>query len=201
MVVYQPISSSPNQPSRLQQWSSETRYTQNPSFQNYLSLLVTPEGTSLNNWKPKQKQLLTNILPATVIKDKSLTAIFSFEIKEPTETPLFSKATLEEKPITVIYTDVKIDGQFIKLILDSGSAGSIITRQLMDQLGCQVDRAASARIITTNRTTKTPIGEIDALPIEVNGIIVPIKILIMKATQYQALVGNNWLSKTHVMLN
>ncbi|KAG9284517.1 hypothetical protein G9A89_014121 [Geosiphon pyriformis] len=36
-----------------------------------------------------------------------------------------------------MYTDVKVDGQFIKLILDSKSAGSIITKQLMDQLGRQ----------------------------------------------------------------
>ncbi|KAG9292976.1 hypothetical protein G9A89_016338 [Geosiphon pyriformis] len=48
---------------------------------------------------------------------------------------LFSKVTLEEKLITAIYTDVKVDGHFIKLILDSGSAGSIITKQLMNQLG------------------------------------------------------------------
>ncbi|KAG9299964.1 hypothetical protein G9A89_009692 [Geosiphon pyriformis] len=139
MVVHQPTLSSPNQPFRSQQWSSGTEYTQNPSSQNYLSLLVTPEGTSPNNQKPKQKQSLTNILPATVMEDESLAAIFLFEIKEPTETLLFSGAALEEKPITAMYMNAKIDGQFIKLILDSGSAGSIITRQLMDQLGRQVD--------------------------------------------------------------
>ncbi|KAG9301057.1 hypothetical protein G9A89_015793 [Geosiphon pyriformis] len=94
------------------------------------------ESASPNNWEPKQKQLLTNILPAIVMEDESLAAIFSFEIKELTETPLFSEAALEEKPITVIYTDAKIDNQSIKLILDSGLASSIITRQLMDQLDC-----------------------------------------------------------------
>ncbi|KAG9305504.1 hypothetical protein G9A89_006474 [Geosiphon pyriformis] len=48
-------------------------------------------------------------------------------------------AALEEKPITAMYTDAKIDGHPIKFILNSGSAGSIITKQLMNQLGCQVD--------------------------------------------------------------
>ncbi|KAG9290036.1 hypothetical protein G9A89_010342 [Geosiphon pyriformis] len=166
--------------SGLRQWNSEAGYTQNPSSQNYLSLLITPEDASSNNWKPKQKQPLTsNIPPATIIEDKSLAAIFLFEIKELTKTSLFSGATLEEKPIMVMYTDAKIDGQSIKLILDT----------------------ASARIITTDGVTKTPIGKIDALPIEVNDIIIPIKILIMEATQYQVLVGNDWLFKTHVMLN
>ncbi|KAG9290365.1 hypothetical protein G9A89_007096 [Geosiphon pyriformis] len=52
-----------------------------------------------------------------------------------------------------------------------------------------------------DRTTKTPIGEIDDFSIEVNGIIVPIKVLVMEATQYQALVGNDWLSKTNTTLD
>ncbi|KAG9303549.1 hypothetical protein G9A89_018445 [Geosiphon pyriformis] len=52
-----------------------------------------------------------------------------------------------------------------------------------------------------NGVTMTSIGKIDDLPIEINGIIVPIKVFIMEATQYQALVGNNWLSKTNTTLN
>ncbi|KAG9288705.1 hypothetical protein G9A89_004324 [Geosiphon pyriformis] len=100
-----------------------------------------------------------------------------------------------------MYTDVKVDGHLIKLILDSSSAGSIITQQLMDQLGCRVDWAASACIITADGVTKTPIGKIDDFPFEINGIITFIKVLVMKATQYQALIGNNWLSKTNTVLN
>ncbi|KAG9306270.1 hypothetical protein G9A89_016174 [Geosiphon pyriformis] len=157
---------------KSQQWNLGTKYTQNPNSQNYLSLLVTSEDASPNTQEPNQKQpLISNILPTTIIEDESLTAIFPFEIEEPLETSLFSGATLEKKPITVMYTDAKIDGQSIKLILDSGSAGSIITRQLIDQLA-----------------TKTSIGEIDVLLIEVNSIIVLIKILVMEATQYQALL-------------
>ncbi|KAG9301714.1 hypothetical protein G9A89_016785 [Geosiphon pyriformis] len=46
-----------------------------------------------------------------------------------------------------------------------------------------------------------PIGEIDNFSIEVNDIITPIKVLVIEATQYQALVGNDWLSKNNVVLN
>ncbi|KAG9297008.1 hypothetical protein G9A89_008594 [Geosiphon pyriformis] len=176
--------------------------TQNPNSQNYLSLLVTPEDTIPSNPKtnPIQK-LISNILPATVTENKTLAAIFPFEFKETTPVLLFSGAALEKKPITAIYTDAKVDSHSIKLILDSGSAGSIITRQLMDQLGCQVDHAASAYIITVDRATKTPIGEIDDFLFKINGIIIPIKVLVMEATQYQALMSNNWLLKTHATLD
>ncbi|KAG9286365.1 hypothetical protein G9A89_014531 [Geosiphon pyriformis] len=144
----------------------------------------------------------TNIIPpATISSDESLAAIFPFELKENTTIPLFSGAALEEKPITAMYTDARVDGHLIKLILDSGSAGSIITRQLMDQLGHRVDRAASARIITANGVTKTLIGKINNFLFEVNGIMTPIKVLVMEATQYQALVDNDWLSKANATLD
>ncbi|KAG9284833.1 hypothetical protein G9A89_003756 [Geosiphon pyriformis] len=123
-------------------------------------------------------------LPATVTNDKSLATIFPFEIEESSSTLLFSGAALDEKPITAMYTDAKIDGQSIKLILNSGLAST-----------------ASARIITANETTKTPIGKIDDFLFKVNGIVTPIKVLVMEATQYQALIGNNWLSKVNATLD
>ncbi|KAG9291299.1 hypothetical protein G9A89_021801 [Geosiphon pyriformis] len=100
-----------------------------------------------------------------------------------------------------MYTDTKVDGHSIKLILDSKLAGSIITRQFINQLGYQVDCTTSARIIIAYRMTKTPIGEIDNLPIKVNGIIVPIKVLVIETTQYQTLIGDDWLSKTNIILD
>ncbi|KAG9306104.1 hypothetical protein G9A89_016008 [Geosiphon pyriformis] len=188
MVVHQPIPSFFSQ-TRSRQQNSGAGNPQNPNFQNYLSLLVTPEDTSPSNQELTQKQqtCISNISPATVTNDESLDAIFLFELEEPSTMPLFSGTVLEEKPITTMYINAKIDGHYIKLILDSGSAGSIITQQLMDQLGCRVDRAASARIIMADEMTKTLISKIDDLPIEINGIIVPIKVLIMEATQCQAL--------------
>ncbi|KAG9298856.1 hypothetical protein G9A89_015877 [Geosiphon pyriformis] len=145
IVVYQLIPSSSTQPLELCQQSLGNKYTQNLSSQNYLSLLVTPEDASSSKIKPNQsKPFTSNILPATITNDKLLAAIFSFEVKEPSQTPLFSRAALEKKLITAMYTDVKVDGHSIKLILNSGLADSIITRQLIDQLGHQVDQAASA---------------------------------------------------------
>ncbi|KAG9301402.1 hypothetical protein G9A89_018074 [Geosiphon pyriformis] len=152
--------------------------------------LPKPEFPTLfKSSETNQQPILTsNILPATITENESLNTIFLFELKEMLSTPLFSGVTLKEKPITAMYTNAKVDGHFIKLILDSRSADSIITKQLIDQLSCQVDQTASAKIITADEATKIPIGEIDDFPIEVNSIIVPIKVLVMKATQYQALV-------------
>ncbi|KAG9296605.1 hypothetical protein G9A89_015197 [Geosiphon pyriformis] len=74
-----------------------------------------------------------------------------------------------------LYTDARVREINIKLILNSRSAGSIITKQLINQLGCQVDCAATAWIITADGNTKTPIGEIDNFPFKINRIQIPTK--------------------------
>ncbi|KAG9296975.1 hypothetical protein G9A89_001766 [Geosiphon pyriformis] len=44
----------------------------------------------------------------TVINDKLLAVIFPFKFEKPSQTPLFSKAALEKKTITAMYTDAKL---------------------------------------------------------------------------------------------
>ncbi|KAG9292196.1 hypothetical protein G9A89_023916 [Geosiphon pyriformis] len=100
---------------------------------------------------------------------------------------MFSGAALDKKcPITAMYTEATVNNTPIKLILDSGSAGSIVTLQLVNQLGFKVDCAATFQIITADGSTKLPYGEIDSFPFEINGIVIPTKVLVMDATQYQA---------------
>ncbi|KAG9289113.1 hypothetical protein G9A89_022422 [Geosiphon pyriformis] len=158
IVVYQLIPSSFYQQSEFHQWNLGTDPTQNPNFQHYLSLLMTPEdATSSNQGIEQQQQPPTNNIPsATITENESL--------DEPSDTLLFNGAVLEEKLITAMYTNAKIDGHFIKLILDSVSG------------------------LSPRMEPPKPIGEINNFSIEVNGIIVPIKVLVMEATQYQALV-------------
>ncbi|KAG9303261.1 hypothetical protein G9A89_013587 [Geosiphon pyriformis] len=80
-----------------------------------------------------------------------------------------------------LYTNTRVGEIDIKLILDN--------------------YAATAQIITANGNTKTPIEEIDNFLFKINGIQISTKVLIMEATQYQALVGNDWLSKVNAILD
>ncbi|KAG9290762.1 hypothetical protein G9A89_011725 [Geosiphon pyriformis] len=129
------------------------------------SLPTNPQFINTTIWFSSVE--FNNIPLVTVTNNKTLATIFPFKLKETTMVPLFSRAALEKKPITAIYTDVKVDGHLIKLILDSESTDSH-----------QVNRAANTRIIIADGTTKTSIGKINDFPIEVNGIIIPIKLVI-----------------------
>ncbi|KAG9300767.1 hypothetical protein G9A89_023565 [Geosiphon pyriformis] len=185
-----------------------TNQQTNPNYQNYQQIYLNiPEnliignndGRNINRTKNSSK-LSQTIPPAVATEDSSLAAIFPFELEE-NET-MFSGAALDEKrPITAMYTEATVNNTPIKLILDSGSAGSIVTFQLVNQLGFKVDRATMSQIITADGSTKLPYGEIDSFPFEINSIVIPTKVLVMDATQYQVLVGNDWLTKANATLD
>ncbi|KAG9293698.1 hypothetical protein G9A89_019035 [Geosiphon pyriformis] len=128
--------------------------------------------------------------------------IFPFEFEANKSPFLLSNAAVnEQKAIIAIYTEATVEEKPIHLILDSRLAGSIITYQLMQQLKQNVDRPAQTVIVTADGMKKTPVEKIDDFPFTINEITIPVKVLVMNAPQYQALVGNNWLLKANANLN
>ncbi|KAG9298019.1 hypothetical protein G9A89_018847 [Geosiphon pyriformis] len=190
-----------------QQSDTNQQYPNQAFYFNFTEDQSFDKSTSMEEKDVKQtskpsKQTKSNIPPVIITKNTTLAMIFSFDINNLNTYSLFSRAAINEnKPIMALYTNARVRGIDIKLILNSGSASSIITKQLMDQLDCRIDHATTAQIITANGNTKIPIGEIDNFSFEINGIQIPIKVFIMKTTQYQTLVENDWLSKANATLD
>ncbi|KAG9301596.1 hypothetical protein G9A89_016666 [Geosiphon pyriformis] len=124
----------------------------------------------------------TALSEAQIAENVNLSDTFSFEF-EANESPflLSNAAANEQKAITAMYTEAEVEGKPIRLILDSGSAGSIITYQLMQQLKKNVDQPAQTVIVTADGMKKTPVGEIDNFPFTLDGITIPVKVLVMNA--------------------
>ncbi|KAG9295914.1 hypothetical protein G9A89_006653 [Geosiphon pyriformis] len=129
----------------------------------------------------------TTIPLARIAENANLSNIFSFEF-EANESPflLSSAVANKQKAITAIYTEAEAEGKPIRLILD---------------IKKNVDRPAQTVIVTANSMKKTPVEEIDNFPFTLDGITIPVKVLIIDAPQYQALVGNIWLQKANVKLD
>ncbi|KAG9290808.1 hypothetical protein G9A89_011771 [Geosiphon pyriformis] len=144
----------------------------------------------------------TTIPPVRIAENANLSDIFLFEFETNKSPFLLSNAVAnEQKAITAMYTKAEIEGKPIRLILNSGSARSIITYQLMQQLKRNIDRPVQTVIVTANGMKKTPVGEIDNFSFTIDRITIPVKVLVMDASQYQALVGNDWLQKANANLN
>ncbi|KAG9290014.1 hypothetical protein G9A89_010320 [Geosiphon pyriformis] len=160
------------------------------------------EGRAAAQQQPNLSYTPTTISPARIAENTNLSNIFPFEF-EANESPflLSNAAANEQKAITAMYTEAKVEEKTIHLILDSRSAGSIITYQLMQQLKRNVDRPAQTVIVTADGMKKTPVGEIDNFLFTLDGITIPVKVLVMDTPQYQALIRNDWLQKANANLN
>ncbi|KAG9296980.1 hypothetical protein G9A89_001771 [Geosiphon pyriformis] len=71
----------------------------------------------------------------------------------------------------------------------------------MQQLQRTVDRPAQTVIVIANGMKKTPVKKIDNFPFTIDEITILVKILVMNAPQYQALVGNDWFLKANTNLD
>ncbi|KAG9303679.1 hypothetical protein G9A89_018576 [Geosiphon pyriformis] len=145
------------------------------------------EGRAAAQQQQNPSYTPTTIPPARIAKNTNLSDIFPFEF-EANESPflLSNAAANEQKAITAMYTKAEVEGKTICLILDSGSTRSIITYQLMQQLKRNVDRPAQTVIVTADGMKKTSVGEINNFPFTLDGITIPVKVLVMDAPQYQA---------------
>ncbi|CAB4383996.1 unnamed protein product [Rhizophagus irregularis] len=103
--------------------------------------------------------------------------------------------------MTAMYCDTMIKGKRIPLIVNTGAAGSIVTCQLLNDLGIAIDRPSAIVMINVNREKKRPLGEVLDFQITVGGVTVPINMVVIDVESYSAIVGNDWLSKVQAQLN
>ncbi|KAG9298565.1 hypothetical protein G9A89_018924 [Geosiphon pyriformis] len=130
----QPIEEFQQQSGTNQQWTISTNPLRSSSYFDLIEDQSFDKSTLVERGDIKQifqpsKQTKSNIPSATITKDTTLATIFPFDINNLNTHSLFSGAAINQnKPIMALYTDARVGGIDIKLILDSGSAGSIITK-------------------------------------------------------------------------
>jgi RNase H-like domain found in reverse transcriptase/Reverse transcriptase (RNA-dependent DNA polymerase)/Aspartyl protease/Zinc knuckle len=102
---------------------------------------------------------------------------------------------------TALYCDAKVEGKTIPLIVDSGSSGSVVSSLLLQKLGIKVERPSTVNMISVHGESKRAVGEISDFPFEVGSCEIPIDVVVTDARTYQAIVGNDWLSKVKANIN
>jgi len=100
-----------------------------------------------------------------------------------------------------MYCTAKVDGQWIQLILDSGSSGSVITKSFMEKINRKIDRQSSINMVGIHGDKKKALGEISNLPITIQDNLLPIDVVVSEATGYDVLVGNDWFIKYQAILD
>ena len=95
----------------------------------------------------------------------------------------------------------QVDNQTVQLILDSGSAGSVISQKFLQKLKRKIDKPSVINMIGINGDKKQALGEISNLPITIQNQVLPANVVVSEATGYDLLVGNDWLTKYQANLS
>ena len=95
----------------------------------------------------------------------------------------------------------QVDGATVQLILDSGSSGSVISKQFLEKVGRKIDQPSHINMIGINGEKRRASGEIKSLPIVIQQQLLPINVVVSEATGYDVLVGNDWLTKYQAKLD
>ena len=97
---------------------------------------------------------------------------------------------------SALYCEASIKHIKFPLIVDSGSAGSIMSLTLLKDLQMEITRASKTVMVNVNGERRRPLGAVSAIPLNIMGRIIPMDAIVTDADSYAAIVGNDWLRKT-----
>ncbi|KAG9304431.1 hypothetical protein G9A89_019993 [Geosiphon pyriformis] len=163
----------PTQP-RPTYYHTQPSYLTIPEEQDFHHTALSESKAAAQQQNPSYTP--TTIPPARIAENANLSNIFSFKF-EANKSPflLSNVAANKQKAITAMYTKAEVERKTIHLILNI--------------------------IVTADGMKKTSVGEIDNFLFTLDGIIIPVKVLVMDMPQYQALIRNDWLQKANANLN
>jgi hypothetical protein len=96
---------------------------------------------------------------------------------------------------------VRIKGNPVIAILDSGAAVSIITNKLMHKLRLEPDSPSKTIVITANGNRVRALGQITKAQICIQDLIIPIKLQVIESQEETLLLGIDWFQKTRAKWN
>ena len=99
------------------------------------------------------------------------------------------------KAVEVVYCSATVDNKPIYLILDSGSAGNVMSKSFLQQLGRKIESASTIIMINIQGGRSRPLGRVTNIPLQLDGVEIPIDVDIIESTDYYIVAGNDWLTK------
>ena len=106
-----------------------------------------------------------------------------------------------EDKTSALYCEASINHIKFPLIVDSGSAGSIISLSLLKDLDMEITKASKTVMVNVNGERRRPLGAVSDIPLKIQGRIIPMDAIVTDANSYAAIVGNDWLRKTKALLD
>ncbi|KAG0009484.1 hypothetical protein BGZ82_003989, partial [Podila clonocystis] len=133
--------------------------------------------------------------PAPLLKRNSDQEVHQVE----EETPMQGEP--DQDVFCSLKTLIKVNGEPLTAIVDTGAACSVITKDLVDRLGLRIDSVHGRVLITADGTRHHTAGAIDRLPIELKNRILPTRFAVFNRPGEQLILGMNWLRNHRVVVD
>ena len=90
--------------------------------------------------------------------------------------------------------DAEIWGTKVKAIVDTGSSGSIISKQCLDQLKRKIEESSNVSLIGINGQKHRPLGIVRNVHVTLNSKHpIEVTMQVTEATNYELILGVDWL--------
>ena len=150
------------------------------------------------------------------IKNKQANVTIEELLKIPTIYQQFQKAvkevqfadsnsadtdTGEEDIKTSAYTTCQVEDRMFAAIVDTGAGYCFMAKKAADLLGWNQYKPTKLVFVTTDGKKCTPLGRIADVPIRFGGATVSTDVIITKATNYDLILGNDWLETAQAKID
>lgn len=123
------------------------------------------------------------------------------EVPEAQDLMQVNTAGPNDDRTSALYCEASIKHIRFPLIVDSGSAGSIISLSLLKDLDMEITRASKTVMVNVNGERRRPLGAVSDIPLKIHNCIIPMDAIVTDADSYSAIVGNDWLRKTKAVID
>ena len=106
-----------------------------------------------------------------------------------------------EERKTSAYTTCQIEGCVVNAVIDTGAGGCLISKNLLDRLGWQIEKPTKMTFVTADGTTSVPLGKVEDVPVRFGEATIPVDAVVTEATSYDMIIGNTWLHKAKAVID
>ena len=99
------------------------------------------------------------------------------------------------------YTHCVIEEIRTPCIVDTGAAGCIISKTLLDRIGWGIEEAANQKISVAVGPDHLPLGMIFDLPIQFGKLIIVTDAMVVEVDSYDLILGMDWLTKAKAIVD
>ncbi|OMH80893.1 UBA domain-containing protein mud1 [Zancudomyces culisetae] len=108
---------------------------------------------------------------------------------------------IDNEKSTNCKVSVKIFDVCVYAVVDTGAACSIITHNLLEKCGIEMDKQSNQAIITADGNRHPVLGIVQEVPIKIAEVMFPIDLLIINRKDDTLILGTDWLLRFKVMID